>query len=110
MAIAFPDLDELKQVLDITSEDWDGDDDESRLTRLLAAAIDRTKIEIEGSVTAYDARYTEPRASHAQAALRMAELLATRPAAERSLLNSFPSQDPTMRRLLYGQRRRFGVA
>jgi hypothetical protein len=106
----WPQLDELKQVLDVTSEDWDGDADETRLTRLVAAAIDRIKIEIAGTTAAYDDRYTEPLGMHSQAALRMAELLATRPAEERQLVGSRPSHDPTIRRLLYGQRRRFGVA
>lgn len=96
--VQWPDTAELKQVLDITSEDWD-----DTLDRVMASAIDTTKEMIVGTVTAYDARYTEPTDKHAQAALRMAELIATRPEAT-------PGQDPTIRRLLFGQRRRFGVA
>ena len=46
---AWPELDELKQVLDVTSTDWDGDYDDpdlTRLARLLAAAIAHTKGDI----------------------------------------------------------------
>jgi hypothetical protein len=104
----WPALDELKQLLDITSEDWDGDDDygeTTRLTRCLSAAIDRIKTEIAGTVAAFDELYDEPTDRMSQAALRMAELLATRPD-----LGDRAGQDPTLRRLLYGYRRRFGVA
>lgn len=103
---AWPELDELKQVLDVTSDDWDGDgeyDESTRLTRLLQAAIDHTKELIAGSVDLYDGLYLEPKTKHAQLALRIGELLASRPVAEVGL-------DPTVRRLLYGQRRAFGVA
>ena len=45
----WPELDELKQVFDVTSTDWDGDDyDPTRLTRLLAAAIARVKQDVGG--------------------------------------------------------------
>lgn len=111
MAVDWPDLDEVKQVLDVTSEDWDGDDDDTRLTRLLAAAIDHTKEMIGGTVDGYDALYDAPTAKHAQACLRVCELLATRPTeASSAFVNSRPSSDPTLRRLLFGQRHRFGVA
>lgn len=101
MAIDWPQLDELKQVLDVTSEGWDGDDDDTRLTRLLAAAVEQTKSDI-GLV---DDDF-EPTASQSQAALRMAELLALRaaPSAHDA------TKDPTYRRLLKGSRRVFGIA
>lgn len=101
----WPELDELKQLLDITSEDWDGDSDDTRLTRVLAAAIDLTKAQIGGTVDIYDEVFTEPTDAHAQAALRMAELLATRPTGPDAAL-----RDPTFMRLLFGSRRAFGVA
>jgi hypothetical protein len=111
MAVDWPDLTELKQVLDVTSEDWDGDDDDTRLTRLLSAAIDQTKVMVGGTVDAYDELYASPTAAHSQAALRVAELLATRPTAgPAGFVNSRPDYDPTIRRLLFGSRRRFGVA
>jgi hypothetical protein len=103
---AWPTLDELKQILDITSEDWDGDSDGTRLTRVLASAIDRIKAEVAGTVALFDEVYDEPTDSIAQAALRMAELIATRP--DQTVPR--PGQDPTIRRLLYGSRRVFGVA
>lgn len=96
----WPDLEELKQVLDVTSTDWDGEEDGSRLTRLLAAAITRVQSEV-GSWDEYD----EPDEMLSQAALRMAELLALRPESAASA-----SADPTYRRLLYGHRRTFGIA
>lgn len=101
----WPQLEELKQLLDITSEDWDGAADDTRLTRLLAAAIDQTKAAVAGTAAAYDDVYTEPTAAHSQAALRVAELLATRPTGPDALM-----ADPTVRRLLFGSRRVFGVA
>ena len=109
---AWPELDELKQVLDITSDDWDGDDDYelTRLSRLLAAAIERVKADVGN----WDEYEDVPDERLAQAALRMAELLAAR--AEGSAgFRLAPAlagsvTDPTYQRLLYGHRRVFGVA
>ena len=100
----WPELDELKQVLDVTSDDWDGDgdyDDPTRLTRLLAAAIDRVKHD----VGEWDEYADEPDDSLAQAALRMAELMALKPEVAASAVG-----DPTYMRLLKGHRKRFAVA
>jgi hypothetical protein len=101
----WPELVELKQLLDITSEDWDGDSDDTRLTRVLASAIDRIKAEVAGSVDYFDEIILEPSDSVAHAALRLAELIATRP-------DSVPTGlgDPTILRLLKGSRRSFGIA
>jgi hypothetical protein len=98
---AWPELDELKQLLDVTSEDFDGNDDYelTRLSRVLAAAIDRVK----NDVGAWDEDTDAPTERLAQAALRMAELLATRPESEMT-------RDVTYSRLIYGHRRKFGVA
>ena len=102
---AWPELDELKQVLDVTSTDWDGGSvsggDTSRLTRLLSAAIDKVKADVGG----WDDLVDVPDDSLAQAALRMGELLALRPEAAAQAVS-----DPTYQRLLYGHRRTFGVA
>ena len=92
----WPDLDELKQVLDITSGDWD-----VTVERILQAAIARVKAE----VGLWDESIDEPDYNLAQAALRMAELLALRPEAAANAVS-----DPTYQRLLYAHRRRFGVA
>lgn len=97
---AWPELDELKQVLNVESTDWDGDDENTRLTRLLGAAIAQTKADI-GLV---DDDF-EPSDAQAQAALRMAELLAVRPGELASA-----AKDPTYRLLLKGSRRVFGIA
>ena len=102
----WPTLAELKQLLDITSEDWDGDDDDSRLTRVLASAIDLTKVEISGSSLVFDDVLTDPTDAQSQAALRLAELIATRP--EGTAIT--PTQDLTFRRLLKGSRHAFGIA
>lgn len=98
---AWPDLEELKQVLDVTSSDWDGDYDGTRLTRLLEAAIAKVKADVGN----WDEYEDEPDDALAQAALRMAELMALKPEVAASATG-----DPTYGRLLYGHRRAFGVA
>lgn len=92
----WPDVEELKQVLDVTSDDW-----EVTLERVLESAIARVKID----VGLWDDIIDEPDYALAQAALRMGELLALRPEAAASA-----SADPTYQRLLKGHRRRFGMA
>jgi hypothetical protein len=106
---AWPELDELKQVLDVTSDDWDGEagsgggeDERTRLSRLLAAAIAKVKAD----VGLWDEDDDEPDDALAQAALRMAELIALKP----ELAAQVGSNDPTYLRLLYGHRRTFGIA
>jgi DNA mismatch repair protein MutH len=99
--IQWPELDELKQVLDVTSDDWDGDLDDTRLTRLLAAAIDKVKQDVGD----WDELTDQPDANLAQAALRMGEMMALRPEAAAQA-----ASDPTYQRLIYGHRRRFGIA
>src|SRR6188768_1572178 len=110
-ATGWPTLDELKQLLDITSEDWDGDSDDTRLTRVLASAIDLIKVEISGSSVVFDDIVVDPTDSQAQAALRLAELIATRPDAGVSRAGSDRMflQDVTVLRLLKGSRRSFGI-
>ena len=90
---AWPEADELKQVLNVESGDWD-----DTLERVLASAIARVKDDT-GRVWDED---EEPTERLAQAALRMAELLAQRP-------ESAKSSDPVYARLLRGSRVRFGV-
>lgn len=97
----WPDLDELKQYLDITSTDWDGDEDGTRLTRVLASAIARVKLDVGN----WDEDEDEPDNALAQAALRMAELLALKPESAVDTVS-----DPSYKRLLFGHRRKFGVA
>jgi hypothetical protein len=92
----WPDVEELKQVLDVTSDDW-----EVTLERVLESAIKRVKLD----VGLWDEDIDEPDYNLAQAALRMGELLALRPEAAAQA-----ASDPTYQRLLYGHRRRFGIA
>ncbi len=92
----WPGPDELKQVLDVQSEDWD-----ETLDRVLSAAIEQVKHD----VGTWDDDVDEPDDSLSQAALRMAELLALRPEAAAQART-----DPTYARLLKGHRRRFAVA
>lgn len=99
---AWPELDELKQVLDVESTDWDGDYDGTRLTRLLAAAIEKVKSDVGD----WDDYIDVPDDNLSQAALRMAELIALKP----ELAAQVGSQDPTYNRLVFGHRRAFGVA
>ena len=93
----WPDADELKQVLDITSEDWD-----DTVDRVLAAAIQTVREDVGIADDDYE---WEPDDKVAAAALRLGELMSLRPdaAAENR-------QDPTYLNYLKGRRRRFGIA
>jgi hypothetical protein len=92
----WPDADEVKQVLDITSEDWD-----ETVGRVLASAIAKVKLDVGNWAEGVD----EPDDNLAQAALRMAELISLRPEVAAGAV-----ADPTYQRLLFGHRRSFGVA
>jgi len=101
---AWPDTAELAQVLNVENvTDW-----QTTLDRVLAAAIRKVK----SDVGLWDDNVDEPDASLAQAALRMAELMATRPDAGigRFASAQVTTTDPTYLRLLSGHRRRFGLA
>lgn len=102
---AWPELDELKQVLDVTSEEWDGDDEgATRLTALLLAAIEHVKQE--------SAQDTEtPSYSLSRAALRLAELMALRPEVAAAISRGGTSfiADPAYNAFLFGERRSFGI-
>lgn len=109
----WPELDELKQVLDVTSTEWDGDYDGTRLTRLLATAIEA----IKAYVGDWDEYTDEPDDSLSQAALRLAELIALKPEVAATVvggrgarITSFMAGDPALAALLFGHRRTFGVA
>ena len=93
----WPEATELKQVLDVTSEDWD-----DTIDRVLAAAIQKVK----NDVGHWDEYEDEPDDMLAQAALRMGELMGTRPTVDAGEL----AKDPTYRTLLTGHRRVFGIA
>jgi hypothetical protein len=95
---AWPTLAELRKVLDVdpNSNAWD-----TTLERVLASAIDRVK----GDVGAWDELIDAPTDRLAQAALRMAELMALRPETAVAA-----SSDPTYNRLIAGYRRRFAIS
>ncbi|HXJ67017.1 MAG TPA: hypothetical protein VNN79_24950 [Actinomycetota bacterium] len=93
----WPDADEVKQVLDITSTDWD-----DTIDRVVAAAI----AQVKHDVGHWDEYEDEPDDSLSQAALRLAELIGLRP----ELAADVGSRDPTYLRLLRGHRRVFGIA
>lgn len=103
--IDWPDLEELKQVLDVTSDEWDGAETSgtgpTRLSRLLETAIAHVKDDVGN----WDELLDFPDANLAQAALRMAELLALKPE-----LAALASQDPTYARLMKAHRYRFGIS
>ncbi len=105
----WPELDELKQVLDVEvgSEVWDGDDDGTRLTALLAAAIEHVKQE-SGQDT------ETPSYSLSRAALRLAELMALKPEVAAAVAgvssgNASFIADPAYQAFLFGERRSFGI-
>lgn len=112
---AWPELDELKQVLDVESTDWDGEagsggdeDVTTRLSRLLAAAIATVKVDVGN----WDEMVDEPDDNLAQAALRLAELLALKPELAASLRakGSAVFGDAAYQALMLGHHRTFGVA
>jgi len=98
----WPDSEEVKQVLDVTSDDWD-----PTLERVRLAAIDKVKRD----VGKWDELTDEPDDMLAQAALRMAELIAERPTGIPSGQIAWAglSKDPTYATLLSGHRRSFGI-
>ena len=93
----WPGPDEVKRVLDVTSEDWD-----ETLDRVLSAAIYRVKRD----VGAWDDATDEPDDSLSQAALVAAEVLSQRTEVARSQAIT----DPRYLSLLKGHRKRFGIA
>jgi hypothetical protein len=101
MAIDWPQLAELKQVLDVESQDWDGDEDLTRLTRIQAAAIAKVKLDVGD----WDEYVDVPDEMLAHAALRLAELIALKPEVAAGVVD-----DKTYQTLLVGHRRSFGVA
>lgn len=94
----WPDTDELAQVLNVDNvADW-----QTTLDRVMASAIGYVKLKSGNWVEGTDS----PDDMLAQAALRMAEMMAQRPTATPAELQA----DPTFDRLMFGHRRRFGVA
>lgn len=93
----WPEIAELKQLLDVTTADWDDE-----FTRQIEAAIAQVKLD----VGAWDEMTDFPDEALAHAAIRMAVLL--RANAERSADSL--SGDATYKALLKGHRKRFSFA
>ena len=94
----WPTFEEVAQVLDVeNTEAW-----ETTLERCRLAAIQQVKEEVGH----WDEYEMEPDEKLAAAALRLAELFATRPEATAAELIN----DPAYRRLITGRRRVFGFA
>jgi hypothetical protein len=101
MAAAWPTLAALKQVLDVTSDDWDG---EQHLEGIRQAAIEQVKLDVGDWDDASDA----PDYSLARAAMLLAVRMAKAPAEANIPLEA--ASDPAYQRLLKGHRRRFAIA
>jgi hypothetical protein len=100
-AAEWPTSAELKQRLDITSDDWD-----DQLARLLAAAIAQTKQRVGDWVEDFD----QPNEAIAQSALELAvELSATRDEFARIRGTDVLVDRSKSKQLLMGHRRRFGI-
>lgn len=112
MAVDWPTLEELKQKLDVASDDWDGGEESggssSRLTRTLAAAIAQVKVDAGGTADdlSWDEAEDEPDASLSEAALVLAVDLWQGP----DDTTGPPIRRATYDRLLKGHRRTFGIA
>jgi hypothetical protein len=95
----WPEVEELERILNVDPQNTD--DFQVTLDRVLASAIAYVKSKV-GNWADTD----EPDDNMAQAALRIAELLALRPETAAAVAAS----DPTVARLLLGRRRRFGIS
>ncbi len=93
----WPTAEDLKQVLDIRSDDWD-----NRVDTVLSASISIVKHE----VGTWDEMVDTPDDNLSQAALRMAEMISERPGQPVELL----SKDAAYRALVKGHRRSFAIA
>ena len=92
----WPEVDELKKLLDVTEPDFD-----HQLDRNLDAAIEQVKKDVGD----WDEATDEPDASLAQAALLLAIRIAKAPSTAPTIL----THDVDYGRLLKGHRRRFSV-
>lgn len=93
----WPDVVELKALLDVTDDVWD-----PHLTDLLTTAISKVKADVGN----WDEDTDTPTAEHRMAALRAAILM--RPNANEGLAKL--KEDNVYQGLIFGKRRRFGIA
>lgn len=101
---AWPTLEALKQTLDVTSDDWDG---EHHLAGVLAAAIHQVQLDVGD----WDETVDVPSESLARAAMLLAVRMAKAPSeANEQITWAARRQDSSYNRLLKGHRRRFAIA
>jgi hypothetical protein len=105
-AVDWPDLVELKAVLDVESDDWN-----DHLEGLMAAAIEKVK----SDVGSWDESTDAPNSRLAKAALRAATLMQTNASPNFQLeanhsIHEAVDSDPVYAAYLKGQRRTFGFA
>lgn len=93
----WPTVDELKQLLDVTSDDWD-----ATLDLQLDTAIAQVKLD----VGAWDELVDIPDASLSRAAIRLAVLLR----ANAETAPAYLTNDPQYQLAMRGHRRRFAVS
>jgi hypothetical protein len=98
----WPTLAALKQTLDVTSDDWDG---EHHLEGIRQAAIAQVKLDVGD----WDEASDVPDSSLARAAHLLAVRIAKAPADAPLSLTLF-REDVAYQRLLNGHRRRFAIA
>jgi hypothetical protein len=100
----WPDLDALKQTLDVKDDDWDG---EHHLAGVLAAAIEQVKLDVGD----WDDVADVPSASLSRAAMLLAVRIAKAPAeAADAITFASARTEVAYQRLLRGHRRRFAIA
>jgi folate-binding Fe-S cluster repair protein YgfZ len=95
-AVDWPDLDELKAVLDVSGDDWN-----DHLSGLMTAAIEKVK----GDVGSWDESLDSPDARLAKAALRAAAIMQVNAGSPEAV-----DLDPVYTGYLKGHRRVFGFA
>lgn len=98
----WPTLAALKQSLDVTSDDWDG---EAHLEGVRQAAIEQVKLDVGD----WDDQADSPDASLSRAAHLLAIRIARAPS-EGVSVAELANNDPAYGRLLKGHRRRFAIA
>lgn len=105
-AVDWPDVDELKAVLNVEGEDWN-----DHLTGLIDAAIEKVK----GDVGSWDESADSPDARLAKAALRAAALMQVNAGVsfttdEGHSVHEAVDMDPVYAAYIKGHRRTFGLS
>jgi hypothetical protein len=100
-AVAWPTLAQLKQRLNVDSDDWD-----TQLARVLASAITVTK----SRIGTWDEDFDQPDEAISQSSLELSVEFAQTDESLRVIRGTDQIVDTSKsQRLLYGKRRRFGI-